>query len=84
MNPAPAKPLPDEIYSYLFAITPNETETKLLTGITVEAHDPVLMGFFYKYVANSMTTDFAFPEAGKLTPYTALVFFAVGIFSIPC
>lgn len=40
LNPAPAQLLPDEIYSYLFAITPNETETKLLTGITVEAHDP--------------------------------------------
>ncbi|WP_428657758.1 ribokinase [Runella sp.] len=39
LNPAPAQPLPNEIYANLFAITPNETETKLLTGITVEAHD---------------------------------------------
>ncbi|AEI51072.1 ribokinase [Runella slithyformis] len=39
LNPAPAQPLPDEIYAHLFAITPNETETKLLTGMTVEAHD---------------------------------------------
>ena len=37
------------------------------------------MGLFYKYVAGSMVTDFNVPEAGKLTPYTALVFFAVGI-----
>lgn len=81
MNLAPAQPLPDEIYSYLFAITPNETVTKLLTGITVVAHDSVLMGFFYKYVANSMTTDFAVPEAGKLTPYMALVFFCRRYFS---
>ncbi|MHA4847304.1 GRP family sugar transporter [Flavitalea antarctica] len=39
----------------------------------------VLMGFFYKYVAASMAADFATPEPGKLTPYTALVFFAIGV-----
>ncbi len=49
-------------------------------GLLLSVIAGVLMGFFYKYVANSMTTDFAVPEAGKLTPYTALVFFAVGIF----
>lgn len=37
------------------------------------------MGLFYKYVAGSMVTNFNVPEAGKLTPYTALVIFAVGI-----
>ena len=39
----------------------------------------VLMGFFYKYVAAAMFPDFNLPEAGKLSPYTAVVFFAVGI-----
>jgi len=38
-----------------------------------------MMGLFYKYVANSMVVNFSMPEAGKLTPYTALVFFSVGI-----
>jgi glucose uptake protein len=37
------------------------------------------MGLFYKYVAASMVTDFNMPEAGKLTPYTALLFFSLGI-----
>jgi glucose uptake protein len=37
------------------------------------------MGLFYKYVAVSMVADFSIPEAGKLTPYTALVVFAVGV-----
>ena len=36
-----------------------------------------LMGLFYKYVAGSMVTDFIVPEAGKLTPYSALVIFAI-------
>ncbi len=39
----------------------------------------ISMGFFYKYVAASMATDFALPEPGKLTPYTALVFFSLGL-----
>ncbi len=36
INPAPAQPLSDAILDGLFLITPNETETKILTGITVE------------------------------------------------
>jgi ribokinase len=35
LNPAPAHPLDESFYPNLFAITPNETETELLTGIPV-------------------------------------------------
>ncbi|MBC7828320.1 MAG: ribokinase [Chitinophagaceae bacterium] len=35
LNPAPAASLPDTIYDGLFLITPNESETELLTGIKV-------------------------------------------------
>ena len=35
LNPAPAASLPNEVYEGLFLITPNETETELLTGIEV-------------------------------------------------
>ena len=38
-----------------------------------------LMGFFYKYVANSMFPEFTNPIAGKLSPYTAVFIFAIGI-----
>jgi len=48
-------------------------------GLVIAIVAGVLMGFFYKYVAASMVADFDMPEAGKLTPYTALVLFAVGI-----
>ena len=30
LNPAPAAKIPEEVYPYIFAITPNETETELL------------------------------------------------------
>jgi len=48
-------------------------------GIILSVIAGVLMGFFYKYVASSMVTDFVNPEQGKLTPYTALVLFALGV-----
>jgi glucose uptake protein len=49
-------------------------------GLVIAIVAGVLLGFFYKYVAVSMAADAVNPEAGKLTPYTALVFFALGIF----
>lgn len=48
-------------------------------GLLIAVVSGCMMGLFYKYVANSMVLNFSMPEAGKLTPYTALVFFAVGI-----
>lgn len=49
-------------------------------GLILSIVSGCLMGLFYKYVANSMAPDFRFPEAGKLTPYTALFIFSAGIF----
>ncbi len=48
-------------------------------GLILSVVSGCLMGLFYKYVADSMVTDFKVPEPGKLTPYTALVFFALGV-----
>lgn len=48
-------------------------------GIAISILGGILMGFFYRFVAASMVTDFAAPEVGKLTPYTASVIFAVGL-----
>ncbi len=53
---------------------------KPIKGIFISLMAGIAMGFFYKYVALSMTTDFVTPEVGKLTPYTALVVFALGLF----
>lgn len=35
LNPAPAQPLPKDLYPLLYLITPNETEAEILTGIPV-------------------------------------------------
>ncbi len=55
-----------------------------LKGIMLSILCGVLMGFFYRWVAAAMPAKLAnlnLPtEAGKLTPYTALVVFSVGLF----
>jgi glucose uptake protein len=48
-------------------------------GLIVSVISGLLMGLFYKYVAVSMVADFNMPEAGKLTPYSALMIFAIGV-----
>jgi len=53
--------------------------SKTTKGIAISILGGILMGFFYRFVAASMASDFAVPEAGKLTPYTASVIFAVGL-----
>ena len=50
-------------------------------GILLAVLAGVLMSFFYRFVAASMDLDnFVTPAAGKMTPYSAMVVFAVGIF----
>jgi glucose uptake protein len=48
-------------------------------GIILSVLAGIMLGFFYKYVANSMFPDFSNPISGKLSPYTAVVFFSLGI-----
>ena len=48
-------------------------------GIVLSVVGGVLMALFYRFVASSMVTNFEQPEAGLLTPYTAVFIFSVGI-----
>lgn len=48
-------------------------------GIWLAVISGSLMGLFYQFVAASMFIDFTVPEPGKLSPYTAVVVFSVGI-----
>jgi glucose uptake protein len=50
-------------------------------GIVISVIAGVLMAFFYRFIAASMDLDnFQSPEAGKMTPYTAVFIFSTGIF----
>lgn len=59
------------------AISASTSNTK---GLIISILAGVSMGFFYRFVAASMATDFEIPEPGKFTPYTAVVVFSVGLF----
>lgn len=49
-------------------------------GIIISLAAGVLMGFFYRFVAASMSENFAIPSPGLLTPYAAVFIFSIGIF----
>lgn len=51
-------------------------------GIMVAIIAGILMSFFFRFVASSMdVVNFEHPATGKMTPYTAMVVFAIGIFA---
>jgi glucose uptake protein len=49
-------------------------------GIVVSIISGVIMAFFYRFVAEGMTSNFQLPETGKLTPYSAVLIFSIGLF----
>ena len=59
------------------AASRSSSQTK---GIVLSVFAGIIMGFFYRFVADSMTLNFMKPEAGKLTPYSAVLIFSVGVF----
>ena len=48
-------------------------------GIGISIAGGILMALFYRFVARSMAANLESPELGKLTPYTAVFIFALGI-----
>jgi len=59
---------------------PQENKSVQKKGIIISIISGIMMGFFYRFVAASMTTNFATPDAGLLTPYSAMFVFTIGIF----
>lgn len=59
---------------------PNQKSGNTIKGLVLAILCGILMGYFYRFVAASMAGNFLTPEAGKLTPYTAMVFFSAGLF----
>lgn len=49
-------------------------------GIIISIAAGILMGFFYRFVAASMSDNYSQPTEGLLSPYAAVFIFALGIF----
>ncbi|MFC1552566.1 multidrug DMT transporter permease [Candidatus Latescibacterota bacterium] len=58
---------------------PSDGRKTPVKGIVISIVGGILMGFFYRFVASSMALDFVNPEAGKLSPYSAVVIFSIGL-----
>ena len=60
---------------------PSSQGNQKAKGIALSVLSGILMGFFYRFVAESMISDFSRPEAGFMTSYSAMFVFTVGIFA---
>ncbi|MBL7135894.1 MAG: multidrug DMT transporter permease [Candidatus Marinimicrobia bacterium] len=58
---------------------PSQTKGVTTKGLVLSVLCGILMGFFYRFVARSMSTDFVNLEVGKLSPYSAVFFFCIGL-----
>ncbi len=59
---------------------PGGGKTDIRKGLIISILSGILMAFFYRFVAMSMSENFVTPAEGKLTPYTAVVVFSTGLF----
>jgi glucose uptake protein len=58
---------------------PGQVKGLTTRGLVLSVACGILMGFFYRFVAQSMSADFVNMEPGKLSPYSAVFFLAVGL-----
>ena len=58
---------------------PSDGSQSVGKGLGISIIAGISMGFFYRFVAASMSMDFANPEPGLMTPYSAGVVFSVGL-----
>ncbi len=58
---------------------PTQSGSTSTKGIVISVVAGILMGFFFRFVAAAVATDFANPEVGMFTPYSAVFVFSIGI-----
>ncbi|MFT4767058.1 MAG: glucose uptake protein [Glaciecola sp.] len=67
------------VCALIYARLPQDEGRSVGKGLAISVIAGIAMGFFYRFVASSISMDFANPEAGLMTPYSAGVVFAVGL-----
>jgi len=58
---------------------PGQSKKISTKGLVLAILCGILMGFFYRFVARGMVEDHVNPYGGRLTPYTAVYFFSLGM-----
>ncbi|MEM6634082.1 MAG: multidrug DMT transporter permease, partial [Bacteroidota bacterium] len=69
------------IDAIIYRRLPNQKNTSIQKGLLLSIAGGVLMGFFFRFVAAAVSTDFVSPEEGLFTPYSAVFIFSLGIFA---
>jgi len=59
---------------------PSEGNKSMIKGIIISVIVGIVMGVFYPILVMSLSQDLVNPILGKLTPYSAIVMFALGLF----
>jgi glucose uptake protein len=67
------------IDAVIYRRLPGDAAHSVGKGLGISIVAGIAMGFFYRFVAASMSVDFVNPEAGLMTPYSASVVFSVGL-----
>jgi glucose uptake protein len=67
------------VCALIYARLPQDEGRSVGKGLAISVIAGIAMGFFYRFVASSISMDFANPETGLMTPYSAGVVFAVGL-----
>lgn len=67
------------VCALIYARLPQDEGRSVGKGLAISVIAGIAMGFFYRFVASSISMDFANPEAGLMTPYSAGVVFAIGL-----
>ncbi|MEM1403824.1 MAG: multidrug DMT transporter permease [Pseudomonadota bacterium] len=67
------------VCALIYSRLPQDGDQSVGKGLAISIVAGIAMGFFYRFVAASISFDFANPEAGLMTPYSAGVFFAIGL-----
>ena len=62
-----------------YSLIPSTSTNSVARGIFLSILTGIFMGFFYPVLVSSMTSNFQYPEIGRLTPYTAVVLFSSGL-----
>ncbi|MEM1143805.1 MAG: multidrug DMT transporter permease [Pseudomonadota bacterium] len=67
------------VCALIYSRLPQDADRSVGKGLAISVIAGIAMGFFYRFVAASISFDFANPEAGLMTPYSAGVVFSVGL-----
>lgn len=63
-----------------YQTVPGKTKGDTRKGIILSILAGIIMGFFYRFVAAGVSLNFNSPEAGLLTPYSAVFIFSIGCY----